>query len=114
MSNPVTVDPTETLVKVRAMVHAERVIGSQWSPEYASQRCALWAEQVQSLDDALSNGALLPPDWAPDDAKEALVLYREYMEEEGDSEDKRWAFIESALSVLKRLAGVTGEELVNG
>lgn len=110
-------DPSEALVKLRAMVHAEHAIGSQWTPEYANQRCALWAEQFESLDDWLSKGGFLPPDWAPDEAKEALSLYREYHECEGDREDeddKRWDFIEAALSVLKRLAGVTDEELVHG
>lgn len=107
-------DPSETLVKLRAMVHAEHAIDSQWTPEYANQRCALWAEQFESLDVWLSKGGFLPPDWTSDEAKEALTLYREYMEEESDSEGKRWSFIEAALSVLKRLAGVTDEELING
>jgi len=112
------VDASEALVKLRAMVHAEHAIGSQWSPEYANQRCALWAEQFESLDDWLSKGGFLPPDWAPDDAKDALVLYREYHEcesnDEVTNEGKRWAFMDAALSVLKRLAGVTDEEMVNG
>lgn len=110
-------DPNEALVKLRAMVHAERAIDSQWTPEYANQRCALWAEQFDAVDEWLSKGGFLPSDWAPQDAGEALALYREYHECEGDREDeddKRWDFIEAALSILKRLAGVTDEELVNG
>lgn len=107
-------DPNEALVKLRAMVHAEHAIDSQWTPEYANQRCALWAEQFESLDDWLSKSGFLPTDWAPHDAKEALALYRAYHECEGDDDTPRWEFIDAALDVLKRLAGVTDEELVNG
>lgn len=51
------------------------------------------------------------------DANEALDLYVQYMEYDGDdigNEERRWQFIEAAVEVLEKLTGRKVEDEIDG